>query len=95
VAPASSLPAVWSSVPDFALPLYCGGVCWTLVYDTLYAHQDKADDRKLGLNSSALSIGDELTKPVLLGFSALTLGGIGLAGSELSWPFYAALGAGR
>ena len=21
------------------LPLYASGVCWTLVYDTLYAHQ--------------------------------------------------------
>lgn len=21
------------------LPLYAGGVCWTLVYDTVYAHQ--------------------------------------------------------
>ena len=30
-----------------ALPLYAGGVAWTLVYDTLYAHQDKADDEAL------------------------------------------------
>ena len=21
------------------LPLYMGGVCWTIVYDTIYAHQ--------------------------------------------------------
>ena len=21
------------------LPLYCGCVCWTMVYDTVYAHQ--------------------------------------------------------
>lgn len=25
----------WSAV----LPLYAAGVCWTLVYDTIYAHQ--------------------------------------------------------
>lgn len=25
----------WAAV----LPLYAGGVCWTLVYDTIYAHQ--------------------------------------------------------
>jgi 4-hydroxybenzoate polyprenyltransferase len=25
----------WSA----ALPLYAAGVCWTLVYDTIYAHQ--------------------------------------------------------
>lgn len=25
------------------LPLYAGGVCWTLVYDTIYAHQVSLD----------------------------------------------------
>jgi 4-hydroxybenzoate polyprenyltransferase len=34
----------WSAVAGavdwaIALPLYAGGVCWTLVYDTIYAHQ--------------------------------------------------------
>ena len=34
----------WSAVAgsvdwSVALPLYAGGVCWTLVYDTIYAHQ--------------------------------------------------------
>ncbi|KAH0915707.1 hypothetical protein HID58_030153 [Brassica napus] len=27
-------------------------VCWTIVYDTIYAHQDKEDDLKVGVNSS-------------------------------------------
>jgi 4-hydroxybenzoate polyprenyltransferase len=30
------------------LPLYFSGVCWTLVYDTLYGYQDREDDKKLG-----------------------------------------------
>lgn len=38
-------------------PLYGSGVTWTLVYDTLYAHQDKVDDAKLGLQSTALTFG--------------------------------------
>lgn len=25
--------------PTVVLPLYLSGVCWTLVYDTIYAHQ--------------------------------------------------------
>lgn len=25
--------------PLIVLPLYAAGVCWTLVYDTIYAHQ--------------------------------------------------------
>jgi len=91
-----SLSSVWAALPEWALPLYGGCVCWTLVYDTLYAHQDKVDDRRLGLHSTALTFGDSMTKPVLLGFSVLTVGGIGAAGhmAGLSIPFYAALGAG-
>ena len=34
----------WSVV----LPLYAGGFWWTLLYDTIYAHQDKRDDAKVG-----------------------------------------------
>ena len=39
-------------------PLYFSGVTWTLVYDTLYAHQDKHDDAKLNLQSTALTFGE-------------------------------------
>lgn len=31
------------------IPLYIGGVFWTLVYDTLYGYQDRKDDKKLGI----------------------------------------------
>lgn len=40
------------------LCLYCAGICWTMVYDTVYAHQDKVDDRKVGVKSTALRFGD-------------------------------------
>ena len=34
----------WSAIAGsvnwtVCLPLYAGGVCWTLVYDSIYAHQ--------------------------------------------------------
>jgi len=32
-------------------------VCWTLVYDTIYAHQDAADDARVGIRSTALRFG--------------------------------------
>ncbi len=32
---------------DICLPLYFGSVCWTLAYDTIYAHQDKTDDARV------------------------------------------------
>ncbi len=40
------------------LPLYASGVFWTIGYDTLYAHQDKEDDAKLGLRSTAITFGE-------------------------------------
>eukprot|EP01064_Diplonema_japonicum_P014845 TRINITY_DN22529_c0_g1_i1.p1 TRINITY_DN22529_c0_g1~~TRINITY_DN22529_c0_g1_i1.p1 ORF type:complete len:357 (+),score=56.76 TRINITY_DN22529_c0_g1_i1:33-1073(+) len=39
-------------------PLYASGIFWTLLYDTVYAHQDKKDDVAAGVRSSALLIGD-------------------------------------
>lgn len=47
------------------LPLYVGSAAWTLGYDTIYAHQDKNDDRIVGIRSSALTVGDEFAKPFL------------------------------
>ena len=61
-------------------PLYGSGVAWTLVYDTLYAHQDKDDDRRLGLRSTAITFGDENTKPVCAALTGLTWGAWCLAG---------------
>ncbi|CDR87103.1 related to COQ2-para-hydroxybenzoate--polyprenyltransferase [Sporisorium scitamineum] len=68
----------WSAVAgavDWAavLPLYAGSIFWTLVYDTIYAHQDKTDDVHAGVKSTALLFGDK-TKPVLSAFSASTIG---------------------
>jgi 4-hydroxybenzoate polyprenyltransferase len=41
-----------------ALLLYAAGIFWTLGYDTIYAYQDRADDRKAGVKSTALRFGD-------------------------------------
>ncbi len=52
----------WASVRgEITLPailLYIGGICWTLGYDTIYAHQDKADDARIGVRSTALRLGE-------------------------------------
>ena len=74
------------------LPLYAGSVCWTLVYDTLYAHQDKHDDRAVGLKSTALTFGDN-TKAWLAVFSGGAVLGWTAAGTAvgLAWPFYAGM----
>jgi len=78
---------------NLVLPLYLGGVAWTLHYDTIYAHQDKEDDVKVGVKSTALTLGDE-TKKWLVAFSVLTHSLITFAGyqNELSAPFYVGMG---
>jgi 4-hydroxybenzoate polyprenyltransferase len=55
-----------------AVLLYLGGIFWTLGYDTIYAHQDKDDDRRIGVKSTALALGDH-TRPWLFGFYAAAL----------------------
>jgi 4-hydroxybenzoate polyprenyltransferase len=39
--------------------LYVGSVCWTIGYDTIYAHQDAEDDASIGLKSTALKFGED------------------------------------
>ncbi|KAJ0184161.1 hypothetical protein K1T71_000584 [Dendrolimus kikuchii] len=45
-------------------PLYIGAMAWTVLYDTIYAHQDKNDDARIGMKSTALTWGSH-TKPAL------------------------------
>lgn len=74
------------------LLLYAGAICWTIGYDTIYAHQDKADDVKIGVKSTALAFGTR-TRPLLVVFYGLFLIGLAAAGAAagLAWPFYALL----
>ncbi|XP_073493365.1 4-hydroxybenzoate polyprenyltransferase, mitochondrial [Phyllobates terribilis] len=74
------------------LPLYASGVMWTLIYDTIYAHQDKADDVLVGVKSTALRF-NEQTKPWLSGFSVAMLSGLTLTGlsCDQTVPYYAAV----
>jgi 4-hydroxybenzoate polyprenyltransferase len=87
-----------------SLLLYLGGVFWTLGYDTIYAHQDKADDIRIGVKSSAIALGRH-TRPWLFVFyggallawaaagAAAGLGAlfrVGLAGAALQLVWQAA-----
>ncbi|WP_083100563.1 4-hydroxybenzoate octaprenyltransferase [Pseudophaeobacter leonis] len=40
-----------------AVALYFAGICWTLFYDTIYAHQDTEDDALIGVKSTARLFG--------------------------------------
>jgi 4-hydroxybenzoate polyprenyltransferase len=73
--------------------LYAGGIFWTLGYDTIYAHQDKEDDARIGVKSSALALG-ECTRPLLFIFYAAAVALWGVAGhlAGLGAPFWIGLG---
>ncbi|KAK7014079.1 Para-hydroxybenzoate--polyprenyltransferase, mitochondrial precursor (PHB:polyprenyltransferase) [Paramarasmius palmivorus] len=42
---------------DKLIPIYTGACLWTFTYETVYQHQDKVDDAKLGIYSPALFFG--------------------------------------
>ncbi|AGH97093.1 4-hydroxybenzoate octaprenyltransferase [Micavibrio aeruginosavorus] len=64
--------AVTGAVDMAALYLYAAGFFWTLGYDTIYAHQDKEDDARIGIKSTALFLGEK-SRIWIAGFYTLTL----------------------
>ncbi|KAG8703950.1 Para-hydroxybenzoate--polyprenyltransferase, mitochondrial precursor (PHB:polyprenyltransferase) [Ceratobasidium sp. 394] len=61
-------------------PLYLAGVCWAFGYDIIYGYQDRRDDPKAGVKSTALLLGSD-PKPFLYILAAafvtfLTVAGI-------------------
>ena len=82
----------WAAIrPSLTLPpllLYAGGIFWTLGYDTIYAHQDKRDDPKAGVKSTALRL-LFISRPWIASFYAATVLLFAAAGiaDGMSWPF--------
>jgi 4-hydroxybenzoate polyprenyltransferase len=56
---------------------------WTLVYDTIYACQDRKDDKKAGVKSTALLFGDHI-KSILTVFAAVVVGAFAWMGVQLN-----------
>jgi 4-hydroxybenzoate polyprenyltransferase len=84
--------AVNGNVGMPALLLYAGGICWTLGYDTIYAHQDKEDDMKIGVKSTALRLGAQ-SRQWIAGFYAAAVFFWCLAGvlNHNGWPYFLGL----
>ena len=51
------LAAVRAAVPPHAWLLLLGNLCWVLAYDTEYAMVDRDDDLKVGMKTSAITLG--------------------------------------
>ncbi|KAG1816462.1 4-hydroxybenzoate polyprenyl transferase [Suillus subaureus] len=61
------------------IPLYMGSVCWTIVYDTCYARQDRDEDIINGVHSTAVVFGDQI-RPILVMFSCVLYSLVSYAG---------------
>ncbi|KAJ8093222.1 hypothetical protein PM082_020707 [Marasmius tenuissimus] len=64
---------------DVLVPVYVGACFWTCTYESVYQHQDKEDDLKIGLHSPALFL-RRSTIPVCATTTLLFLAFIGYGG---------------
>jgi len=84
--------AVQGAVPPVAWWLLLGNAFWVLAYDTEYAMVDRDDDLRIGIRTSAITLGRR-DVPAVMAFYALFIASwaaIG-AGLGLSWPYFAGL----
>lgn len=71
--------------------LYVAGIIWTVIFDTIYAHQDYLDDLKAGVKGLAVLLGRKGTKPACYIAGAVQLYFLVLAGqlAEFGAAYYA------
>ena len=95
--------AVRGEVPPVAWALLIGNLCWVLAYDTEYAMVDRDDDLKIGIRTSAITLGRFDVAAVMafyaayltvwalvgarLGLGAAYFGGIAVAAGLAGWHF--------
>lgn len=80
-----------NAVPRLAWVVFLAGLLWTMAYDTMYAMADRADDRKLGIRSSAILFGD--ADRFIVGIMQLmSIFALWLAGHELKLGSWYGLG---
>lgn len=95
--------AVQTQVPAAAWVLLAGNRCWVLAYDTEYAMVDRDDDLKIGIKTSAITLGRADVAAIMAfyglflaswallgrqaGLGAAFLAGIALAGAQALWHF--------
>ncbi len=86
--------AVRGAVPAAAWLLVLGNLFWVLAYDTEYAMVDRDDDLKIGIKTSAITLGrfDVIGVAVFYALFIALTAAAGLVG-RLAWPFGAGLAA--
>lgn len=81
-----------NSLPFIIWPLLFANLCWVIAYDTEYAMVDREDDLKIGIKTSAITLGRFDIAGIMLCYLAFLslLVYVGLATHRGIW-FYAAL----
>ncbi len=98
-----SLDALRAALPWPAWPLLAGNLFWVLAYDTEYAMVDRDDDLKLGMKTSAITLGRFDVAAVMafyalyllawavigrmIGLGPWFLAGIAVAAAQALWHF--------
>jgi 4-hydroxybenzoate polyprenyltransferase len=98
-----SLSAVADAVPPLAWGLLLGNLFWVLAYDTEYAMVDRDDDLRIGMKTSAITLGRFDVAAVMvfytvhlalwawlglrLGLGNVYLAGVALAAAQALWHY--------
>ena len=87
--------AVQGQVPALAWWLLLGNLFWVLAYDTEYAMVDRDDDLKIGIKTSAITLG-RFDVAGVMAFYAVYLAVWAAVGVHLQagWPYFSGVGAG-
>ena len=83
--------AVQDRVPPLAWALLAGNLFWVLAYDTEYAMVDRDDDLRIGIRTSAITLG-RLDVVAVMGFYGVYLASWGLLGFSRGLGGWFALG---
>ena len=78
---------VWQAVPPLAWGLLLVNSFWVLAYDTEYAMVDRDDDLRIGMKTSAITLGRHDVAGVMVFYAAHLLGLLWLLHDQgLGWP---------
>ncbi len=87
-----TLQSWWASVPPLAWVLLLGNLFWVLAYDTEYAMVDRDDDLKIGMKTSAITLGRMDVPVIMLSYAIYLLSWAwALADRHLGPVFYTGL----
>ena len=82
-----SIEGVWHAVPPLAWGLLLVNLFWVLAYDTEYAMVDRNDDLRIGMKTSAITLGRYDVLAVMVFYAVYLLGNLWLLHDQgLGWP---------